>query len=56
MRGSHGVNDLQAMIGLLYARIPGARPNVIAQAGHRASRENPEELNKAVMDFLNQLN
>ena len=56
MRGSHDVNDIQEIIGLLNARIPGAKLNVIAGSGHMVSRENPEEFSKAVMDFLSQLN
>jgi pimeloyl-ACP methyl ester carboxylesterase len=36
--------------------IPGAQRKVIPNAGHSANIDNPEEFNKAILDFLGKLN
>jgi pimeloyl-ACP methyl ester carboxylesterase len=36
--------------------IPGARRKVIPNAGHAANMDNPEEFNRAILDFLGKLN
>ncbi len=36
--------------------IPGAQRKVISSAGHSANIDNPEEFNKAILDFLGKLN
>lgn len=43
-----------AMLGEVAARIPGAQPHVIANAGHQAHWEQPEAFNALVLAFLSQ--
>lgn len=46
------MNDILEICGLLRVRIPGAREMVIENSGHIVNMEQPEQFNRAVMDFL----
>lgn len=46
------VADIHQICGLLRARIPGAKEIVIEGSGHIVNMEEPEEFNRAVLDFL----
>ena len=50
--GSEDVDDIKAMAGRLAAEIPEARLVTIEGAGHLPSLERPEELNRLLLDFL----
>jgi pimeloyl-ACP methyl ester carboxylesterase len=50
--GNRDVADIHEICGLLRARIPGAKEIVIEGSGHIVNMENPEEFNRAVLDFL----
>lgn len=50
--GNRDVNDIHEICGLLYARIPGAKEIVIQGSGHIVNMEQPEQFNRAVLDFL----
>ena len=50
--GSEDVDDMQAMAGRLAAELPDARLVTIEGAGHLPSLERPDELNRLLLDFL----
>ncbi|MBI1750917.1 MAG: alpha/beta hydrolase [Acidobacteria bacterium] len=50
--GSRDVLNIQAIAGILQARVPGARTVVIPGAGHMVNMEKPEEFNRVVLEFL----
>jgi 3-oxoadipate enol-lactonase len=50
--GNRDVNDIHEICGLLYARVPGVKEIVIENSGHIVNMEQPEEFNRAVLDFL----
>jgi 3-oxoadipate enol-lactonase len=53
--GNRDVVDIHAICGLLYARVPGVKEIVIHNSGHIVNMEQPEEFNRAVLDFLERL-
>jgi len=50
--GNRDVSDIHEICGLLYARIPGAKEIVIQGSGHIVNMEQPEQFNRAVLNFL----
>jgi pimeloyl-ACP methyl ester carboxylesterase len=48
----HWGHDIHEICGLLYARMPGAKEIMIRGLGHIFNLEQPEQLNRAVLDFL----
>ena len=50
--GSEDVEDIRAMCTLLVERLPNARLETVAGAGHLPGLEQPEELNRLLLDFL----
>jgi 3-oxoadipate enol-lactonase len=50
--GNRDVADIHEICGLLYARIPGVREIVVENSGHIVNMEQPEQFNRAVLDFL----
>lgn len=50
--GEWDVPDFRDIADVLARRIPNAHKVVIAKAGHMANMEQPEAVNRAVMDFL----
>ena len=50
--GSRDVANIQQICGLLYAQIPGAKEIVFPGAGHILNMEQPEEFDRAVLEFL----
>ena len=50
--GSEDLDDMHAMSGRIAAELPDARLVTIEGAGHLPSLERPEELNRLLLDFL----
>ena len=50
--GSEDVEDIKAIAEKLAAEIPGARLETIGGAGHLPSLERPDELNRFLLEFL----
>lgn len=50
--GNRDVVNIHEICGLLYARIPNVKEIVIRNSGHIVNMEQPEEFNRAVLDFL----
>ncbi|MGH9684819.1 MAG: alpha/beta fold hydrolase [Candidatus Acidiferrales bacterium] len=50
--GNLDVPDIQEISGLLRARIPRVKEIVIENSGHIVNMEQPEQFNRAVLDFL----
>jgi 3-oxoadipate enol-lactonase len=53
--GNRDVPDIHQICGLLYARVPGIKVILIQNSGHIVNMEQPEEFNRAVLDFLEHL-
>jgi 3-oxoadipate enol-lactonase len=53
--GDRDVADIHEICGLLYARVPGIKVVLIHNSGHIVNMEQPEEFNRAVLDFLEHL-
>jgi 3-oxoadipate enol-lactonase len=53
--GNRDMADIHEICGLLRARVPGAKEIVIQNSGHIVNMEQPEEFNRAVLDFLGSL-
>ena len=54
--GEHDIPDIQGMARALAGGISGARESVIGGAGHLSCMEAPLELNRVVLEFLENLN
>jgi pimeloyl-ACP methyl ester carboxylesterase len=50
--GSEDLDDVRAMCALLGERLPDARIETVAGAGHLPGLERPDELNRLLVDFL----
>ncbi len=50
--GNRDVADIHQICGLVRARVAGAKEIVIQNSGHIVNMEQPEEFNRAVLDFL----
>jgi 3-oxoadipate enol-lactonase len=50
--GERDLPDFHAVANLLGEKIPGARKLILAEAGHMANMEDPDLLNKLVLDFI----
>jgi 3-oxoadipate enol-lactonase len=53
--GDRDVADIHEICGLLYARVPGIKVVLVHNSGHIVTMEQPEEFNRAVLDFLEHL-
>ena len=51
--GEKDIPDMQGMAEAMAKEIPGARKVVISDTGHLCAMENPQELNRVVIEFLN---
>jgi 3-oxoadipate enol-lactonase len=50
--GSDDLDDVRAMCALLVERLPDARLETVARAGHLPGLERPDDLNAPLLDFL----
>ena len=53
--GERDVSDIHKIVAKLVTEIPGARKEMIPQAGHIVPMERPEEFNRLVLEFIQRL-
>jgi pimeloyl-ACP methyl ester carboxylesterase len=54
--GERDVSDIHKIVAKLVAEIPGARKEMLPDAGHLVPMEKPEEFNRLVLEFIQQRN